>query len=92
VLARMLLNLVLDLTLGAIPLVGDLFDLAWRGNLRNVALLDGWLERPHEIRRRSAALLLLLFGALTGLCLLSIWFALWLLRQLFLGGTSGQVG
>lgn len=60
VLLRLLLNLAIDLVLGAVPLLGDLFDVVWKGNLRNVALLDRWLERPEEIRRRST----LLFGTI----------------------------
>lgn len=41
ILARMLLNLGLDTALGAVPLVGDLFDFAYRANHRNVELLAG---------------------------------------------------
>ena len=40
VIARMVLNSLMDLRVGAIPLVGDLFDVAWKANLRNVTLLD----------------------------------------------------
>jgi len=36
---RMTGNIVLDLLTGAIPLVGDLFDLGFKANRRNVALL-----------------------------------------------------
>lgn len=60
VLLRLLLNLGIDLVLGAVPLLGDIFDVVWKGNLRNVALLDRWLARPEQTRRRST----LLFGAI----------------------------
>ena len=40
ILARMLLNLGLDTAIGAVPLVGDLFDFAYRANHRNVELLS----------------------------------------------------
>jgi hypothetical protein len=36
---RMSLNLLLDLAIGAIPIVGDAFDAYWKANLRNVELL-----------------------------------------------------
>jgi len=39
VIARMLLNLGLDAAIGAVPLVGDVFDFGFRANRRNVALL-----------------------------------------------------
>ena len=39
VIARMLLNLALDAGLGIVPVIGDLADVAFRANRRNVALL-----------------------------------------------------
>ena len=40
VLGRMLLNIAIELALGAVPVVGDLFDVIWKANLRNVELLE----------------------------------------------------
>lgn len=40
IIARMLLNLALDAVLGVVPLVGDLTDLAFKANTKNVALLS----------------------------------------------------
>lgn len=53
VLGRMLLNVLLDTTIGAIPVLGDLFDVAYKSNMRNVALLESHTTRPVETRRRS---------------------------------------
>jgi len=39
VIARMLLNLALDAVLGVIPLVGDLADIAYKANNKNIDLL-----------------------------------------------------
>jgi len=44
-LARMLANVAVDVAGGALPVVGDLFDAAFKANIRNVALLEGWIER-----------------------------------------------
>ena len=44
-LARMLGNVAIDVAGGAVPVLGDLFDAAFKANLRNVALLEGWLAR-----------------------------------------------
>lgn len=44
-LARMAGNVAVDTIGGAIPLVGDLFDVAFRANLKNVRLLRSHLER-----------------------------------------------
>jgi Domain of unknown function (DUF4112) len=38
VLWRMIANLVVDLGIGAIPLIGDVYDLLFRSNTRNLAL------------------------------------------------------
>jgi hypothetical protein len=45
VLMRMIGNVALDGLVGAVPLVGDLFDAMWRANVRNVRLLRKHLER-----------------------------------------------
>lgn len=37
--ARMTLNIGLDLLVGAIPFIGDLFDIYWKANRKNVELL-----------------------------------------------------
>ncbi|HEX3582685.1 MAG TPA: DUF4112 domain-containing protein, partial [Thermoanaerobaculia bacterium] len=37
--ARMLFNIVLDVTVGAIPLLGDVFDWLWEENVMNLGLL-----------------------------------------------------
>lgn len=38
--ARMILNVLIDVLVGAIPLIGDLFDFAWKSNMLNLALLE----------------------------------------------------
>jgi hypothetical protein len=43
--ARMIGNVAVDSFVGAIPVVGDAFDVLWRANRRNVALLRAHLER-----------------------------------------------
>ncbi len=46
VLARMVFNIALDTLLGSVPLVGDLFDLFWRSNRRNLELLQRCDRNP----------------------------------------------
>jgi hypothetical protein len=46
--ARMLINLALDVIIGTVPLLGDIFDIAWKANRRNYALLTRHLEQPHR--------------------------------------------
>ena len=47
-LARMVLNLAIDSVVGAVPIFGDLFDLAFKSHLRNVRLLLKWLEKREQ--------------------------------------------
>ncbi|MDZ7826915.1 MAG: DUF4112 domain-containing protein [Gammaproteobacteria bacterium] len=44
-LARMALNVAVDAGIGAIPVLGDLFDFAFKANLRNARLMDKYLDR-----------------------------------------------
>jgi hypothetical protein len=45
VIARMLGNVAIDGLVGSVPLVGDAFDVAFRANRRNMALLREWMAR-----------------------------------------------
>ena len=49
---RMLFNVAIDTLLGAVPLIGDLFDFAWKANDMNLALLD---LHAYEERTASAS-------------------------------------
>ena len=44
--ARMVANTFLDTTIGAIPIVGDAFDVMFRANMKNMALL-----RKHMVKK-----------------------------------------
>ena len=45
VITRMLANVALDGFIGAVPVAGDVFDVMWRANKRNVRILREWLDR-----------------------------------------------
>ncbi len=42
---KMLFNIFLDWLIGLIPLIGDIFDVTWKGNLRNIRILQEALMR-----------------------------------------------
>lgn len=86
-LLRMALNIAIDYLLGAVPVVGDLLDVAWKSNQMNVDLLR---ERAAvgASEAREAKLSDWLFVGLIMLVLLvlllgSIGFSVWLLSQIF---------
>ena len=55
-LARMLGNVGVDFVIGAIPLLGDLFDVVWKANRKNALLFERHLTRQADkTRRRSRA-------------------------------------
>ena len=63
VVARMLGNVALETVFGAVPFLGDLFDVVFKANIRNLALLGDTLERgapPRDAERvlRLASLLI----------------------------------
>jgi hypothetical protein len=43
--ARMVANTFLDTAVGAIPVLGDAFDVLFRANMRNMALLRRYMEK-----------------------------------------------
>jgi hypothetical protein len=70
VLWRMVGNVAIDTAIGTIPLLGDLFDVAWKSNTKNAELLDRFVKEPAAVTKRSrgvgilvvAAILLIIVG------------------------------
>jgi hypothetical protein len=82
VLLRMLVNMLVETLVGVIPVVGDLFDFAWKANRRNVALLEQHMDRPREVRRQSAWMIGVILGTLVLLTIAVFALMLALLRWL----------
>ena len=86
VLARMVLNAAADTLLGILPLVGDLWDIGFASNRRNLAILEHSLAHPEHATRRSAFVLVLfvatLLAIMAGAVALSIWVVLRLITLL----------
>jgi len=85
VLGRMVANVAFDTVLGAIPVVGDLFDFAWKANARNAALLQRFLDDPAPTRRASAGVVALVVVGLAAILGLGLWAAI-LVGRALLGG------
>ncbi|HVG70962.1 MAG TPA: DUF4112 domain-containing protein [Vicinamibacterales bacterium] len=45
---RMIFNVAIDVLTGFVPLIGDLFDFAWKANNRNLALLERHAYEEHK--------------------------------------------
>ena len=59
--ARMLGNVAVESVIGAIPLLGDLFDVVFKANIRNLALLGDTLEHDAPSRDPQGVLRLATF-------------------------------
>ena len=64
VVSRMIANVAIDTVVGWVPLLGDLFDVAWKSNVKNMALLEQHLSRPSAAKAGSRRTLILLGGVL----------------------------
>ena len=78
VVARMLANSAIDLAVGSIPVAGDAFDLWFKANTRNLALMRRHVEQP-ELPTRDEWLVLL---GLVGVVVLVVVLVGWLLVSL----------
>jgi hypothetical protein len=76
-LVRMGTNLIVDVVVGAVPVLGDLFDAGFKANMRNLALLEQHVNRPvasTRSSRRFAALLAMLVGCcIVGAIAVLVW-------------------
>lgn len=71
VLARMVINILIDTSIGAIPIIGDLFDFWWKANMRNARLIDRYQQEPGKVYRQSTiATIGFILGTLTLIALL----------------------
>lgn len=80
VLARMALNVLIDALLGSVPLIGDIFDVAFKANIRNVKLMrEHYVEGRHTggAWKIAVPILLLLVLAVGALAWLSVKFFMW---------------
>jgi hypothetical protein len=90
-LARMGMNVLIDFALGSVPVVGDMFDVAWKANTRNVELFRRTLEStPAEQRRarRGDWLFVLALLLVLALALVGSVFVAWQILGLLAAGIS----
>ena len=65
---RIVTNIILDTTIGALPVLGDLFDFAWKSNRRNLDLLERHVVHPSKAQRSDRLWLTIVFGVLGAVC------------------------
>ena len=67
--ARMMSNVAIDSVLGSVPVMGDIFDVAWKSNRRNFELLQKY--GSGERKRQSVMDTLFLIGLLAAVVALA---------------------
>ncbi|MBL0011746.1 MAG: DUF4112 domain-containing protein [Nitrosomonas sp.] len=84
ILLKMAFNIGFDAVLGIVPVVGDVSDLIWKANQRNVQLLNDYLNQPEKtvIHSRLFVGILGLLGF--GLMILIGFFGFLVMRWLWL--------
>ncbi|WAL62132.1 DUF4112 domain-containing protein [Thermocoleostomius sinensis] len=90
-LGQMAFNILLETVAGIVPVVGDIFDVTWKSNVRNIVLLEKYLEIERSTRPQNrwfAVLLLIGLFLVFAACLtISVLVLRWLLQML---GTIAQ--
>lgn len=56
VIARMTMNVLIDVATGTIPILGDIFDVGWKSNRKNVQLLERYQMQPQKVKKGSWAI------------------------------------
>jgi hypothetical protein len=90
--ARMVANVAIEVVVGSVPILGDMFDIAWRANRRNYALLIGSVDEPRKHTMQSWLFLGGLCLVLAALILLPMLLLTWLFGSLMHGlfGTNSH--
>lgn len=78
-LGRMGGNILLDVLSGMVPVLGDLFDVGWKANSRNVALIEKHMAAPAPSRAADKIFSIVVIVGLVllviGMAALSVWVA-----------------
>jgi hypothetical protein len=83
VVLRMLVNVALDALIGAIPLFGDLFDVTFRSNQMNLALLERHAGSPRAPRLVDYLVVGVAVAVGVSLVLIPILLVAWLAKLVF---------
>ena len=89
-LSSMAMNILLETVVGTVPVVGDIFDVTWKSNIRNIELLEEHLKipRPAAQNRWFAILLIAGLALAVVVCLVvSVYILRWLFHFIQSGGT-----
>jgi hypothetical protein len=76
---RMVINAAIDLAIGVVPVVGDLFDFGWKANVKNLALLERYAHLGSKANAADWLFVLVVLGLLVLTAVVPLVAAAWLL-------------
>ena len=88
VITRMSLNLLINGTIGAIPILGDLFSIWFRSHARNAELLRRAATQPYQETQQARLYVAGIIGGTVVLLLLAIAAVLWVVVKLWAAITT----
>lgn len=85
ILVQMVFNIFLDTFAGVVPVVGDLFDVAWKANMKNMQLLEEHFGKPElaNTKKVSKGFIFFLIGAVMLVAIAVAVFSAWVITLLF---------
>lgn len=86
VVARISFNIIIDAVIGSIPILGDIFDFAFKANERNMKLVhEHYLEGRHQggAWKVVVPVLLILFLLIVGIAWSAYSMVMWLIHFIF---------
>lgn len=81
-LLQMVYNILLETLVGTVPVLGDLFDAAWKANIKNMELLEAHLEMPQTHKKADKTFVFLLLAGLAIAVLAIVAFGIWILSAI----------
>jgi hypothetical protein len=81
ILYKMVGNILIDSFAGAVPIIGDLFDVGWKSNVKNIELLEKHLEIAEDSKSNTLfiiGLIILLTIIILGFAAITVFTVGWL--------------
>ena len=83
VLGRMFLNILLDVLIGSVPVLGEAFDIYWKANLRNSRILNELQQHPRKTTSESRFWIWFVVAQFVGIIIGIILLIGWAIAELF---------
>ncbi len=83
VIARMAMNVLIDVATGTIPVLGDIFDVGWKSNRKNVELLERYQAAPQQVKKGSWAIVVVMLLLIVATIIGVFYIATKLLQAIF---------